>query len=56
MKIQGDAITASAAICVAAATASAFVVGAGEHFLMGGWLMVDGVDGEDDGVVVESVG
>jgi hypothetical protein len=53
LKIQGDAITASAAICVAAATASAFVVGAGEHFLMGGWLMVDG---EVDGVIVESVG
>ena len=31
MKVESDAISASAAIVVAAAAASAFVVGAGEH-------------------------
>lgn len=31
MKVEGDAISAPAAIDVAAAPASAFVVGAGEH-------------------------
>jgi hypothetical protein len=31
LKVESDAVSASAAVLVAAAAASAFVVGAGEH-------------------------